>query len=448
MIHRFILGEIKIVLDVESGSIHVVDDLAYEGITLLEAGIPIHALGDALRQKYNTAAAKEVVEDLRCLINNNLLFSGPAEENVLKPPEFGVKSLCLNVAHACNLSCRYCFAGQGSFAGESSLMSREVGFKAIDFLLEKSGKRRNVELDFFGGEPLLNFPVIKAVTEYGERKAAIAGKKIKYTVTTNATELAGEKAAYIQAKKFCIVLSLDGRKEVNDFMRPYRDGRGSFSTIEPNMLRFLEERNHENYYVRGTYTALNPDFSNDVAFLAERGFKSISLEPVVGGEECEYSLKMEHLPQLAEEYEKVAELYLSYKNTPRAFKFFHFNFDLEAGPCLVKRIKGCGAGTDYAAVTPAGDIYPCHQFVGKEAFKLGKLGGELNEALVQEFGRANVFNKEKCSSCWARYYCGGGCLANAYNKNGDINKNDELGCELERKRLECAIYIKVKERMG
>ena len=446
MIHKFIFDDLRIILDVGSGSVHVVDALAWEAIALKEEGFSWEKIEDRLKKKYLPEEIKAFWSEFTMLLEKGLLFS--KEKEPIDPfysYEPVVKALCLHVAHACNLSCRYCFAGQGKFSGEEALMSKETGYAAVDFLLAKSAHRKNVEIDFFGGEPLLNFQVIKAITEYGEKQALIKGKKIKFTLTTNGVLLEGEVADYFQKKKFSVVLSLDGRREINDFMRPFYNGRGSFSKVYPNLLTFVRDRNQRDYFIRGTYTRGNLDFSKDVEFLLEKGFKHISLEPVIGDPADSYTLKEEDIPFLMQEYEKLTRLYLQKKVAGDPFTFFHFNIDLEGGPCLNKRIKGCGAGTEYLAVTPTGDLYPCHQFVDKDTFKIGRLGGELNQNIVELFAGANIYSKKDCLTCWAKFYCGGGCHAASYNFYGDIKRSDKMTCLLEKKKIECALYIKAKE---
>lgn len=446
MIHTFSFDGLNIVLDVGSGSVHVADELALKAISMYEEGLSLARIAGELEKQY--PGVDEFMAEFQALIDQELLFAQPAP-----PPARGnkpsvIKALCLHVAHDCNLSCRYCFAGQGSFTGDRSLMPEGTGYLAVDFLLDRSGDRKNVEIDYFGGEPLLNFSALKAITQYAETAAAKRGKKVKFTVTTNGVLLRGDVARYLQEKAFSVVLSLDGRREINDHMRPFPNGRGSFSTIYPHIHAFVEERDHKDYYIRGTYTRHNMDFTRDVAFLTGRGFKSISLEPVVGGEQEEYSLRLEDAPRLMQEYDKLTRFYLEEKNAGRPFSFFHFNIDLAGGPCLKKRIKGCGAGTEYLAVTPEGHLYPCHQFVGEEGYRMGDLlTGEFDDTLARTFAESNVHTKEQCTACWAKYYCGGGCHANAFKRRGDIRAMDELGCLLEKKRLECGIYLKALEIM-
>ncbi len=444
MIHSFSFDGLHLVLDGGSGSLHVVDAGALKAIGLYEEG---HSLGEiARRMEGAVPRVDEFMEEFAGLIADNLLFAPPAP-----PPrtrgEGVVKALCLHVAHDCNLRCRYCFAGQGSFLGERALMPAETGFLAVDFLLERSGGRQNIEIDFLGGEPLLNFPAIRAITAYAEARARERGKRFKFTLTTNGLLLTGQRARYFKEKGFSVVLSLDGRPEIHDGMRPLIRGGGSFVRVYQNIRAFT--RRFDSYTIRGTYTRENLDFTRDVAFLAEQGFKNISLEPVVGEEGRDFGLRLSDAPRLLREYEKLTRYYIKEKEAGRPFTFFHFLLDLEGGPCLEKRVKGCGAGTEYLAVTPEGHLYPCHQFVGEEAFKLGDLtAGEWHPSRAEAFADANVYTKEACTFCWARFYCGGGCHANNHKRRGSLRDVDELGCLLEKKRLECALYLKAREALG
>jgi uncharacterized protein len=445
MIHTFSFEGLNIVLDVGSGSVHVVDQMALKAMGMYEDGFSLARIAEELKKIFPDVDG--FMAEFQALLEQKALFAPQAPAPAGNKSAV-IKALCLHVAHDCNLSCRYCFAGQGSFTGERSLMPIKTGYLAVDFLLKHCGHRKNVEIDFFGGEPLLNFPAIKAITEYAEMAAVKKGKKVAFTVTTNGVLLRGEVARYLQSKAFNVVLSLDGRPEINDHMRPFPGGSGSFAGIVPHMQAFVEERHHKDYYIRGTYTRHNLDFTRDAAYLTELGFKSISLEPVVGGEQEEYSLGLKDAPQLLQEYEKLTRFYLQEKRAGRPFTFFHFNLDLTGGPCLKKRIKGCGAGTEYLAVTPEGHLYPCHQFVGEEGFQMGDLlTGEFDDTLARSFAGATVYTKDQCRACWAKYYCGGGCHANAFKRRGDIRAMDELGCLLEKKRLECSIYLKALEMM-
>jgi uncharacterized protein len=340
------------------------------------------------------------------------------------------------------MTCKYCFGDKGAFEGVRSLLSLETGKKAIDFLLEHSGNRRNLEIDFFGGEPLMNFEVVKELVAYGREAEKVYGKNIRFTITTNGLLLDDAKSDYINANMDNVILSIDGRPEINDSMRRTVNDKGTYDIITKNYLKFVEKRKGT-YYVRGTFTRENLDFSEDVKHLADKGFKNVSIEPVVTGSSVSYALRDEDKEAIFREYEKLTDLYLEYAKEGKKFEFFHFNVDLNQGPCIVKRVSGCGAGTEYVAVSPEGDIYPCHQFVGNQDFKLGNLYDDhFENKWYDEFNRAHIYNKEKCRGCWAKFYCSGGCHANAYHMNGDIRKPYELGCELEKKRIECAIAIR------
>ncbi len=434
-------------LDVHSGAIHVVDKLVYD---LIETGVvqkdtPIPR--DELFARSGCGASREefdeACEEVEELINQGLLFSqdlyGDLVKTINKPV---VKALCLHIAHACNLSCAYCFAGEGRYGNDNSLMSLEVGKKAVDFLIEHSGNRRNLEIDFFGGEPTLNFEVVKGIVDYGRQREKETNKNFRFTLTTNGLLLDEEMKAYVNKNMTNVVLSLDGRKEVNDIMRRTKNGKSCYDEILPRFLDMAESRNQTNYYVRGTFTRKNLDFSEDVTHLADLGFTQISVEPVVAPPQEDYALRDEDADILYKEYERLADQMLEYREQQKPFNFFHFNVDFTGGSCVSKRVRGCGAGSEYLAVTPEGDLYPCHQFVGNKDFRLGSVfeGYTLRE----EFLSCNIYTKNECKNCWAKMYCSGGCAANAYNQNGDINSPYELGCKLARKRIECAIYLYAK----
>ncbi len=457
-LHLFEQGDQRIVLDVNSGSLHSLDSSAWEGLKLL-----IEYLGDwekaerALGESKGVTEAGEVMQELKQLADEGSLFtpeSGPFTPNYPDTPV--IKAICLHVAHDCNLRCEYCFAGTGDFGGDRSLMSPEVGKQAINFVLEKSGRRHHCEVDFFGGEPLVNFPVVKQLVDFGRREAAKIGKTIKFTLTTNAVLLDAEVREFLANNDISVVLSLDGRKEINDKMRPGINGSGSYDEIVPNIQEFITANPNPSpyalgnyYYVRGTYTHHNLDFDRDVVHMADLGCKQISVEPVVAGPEDEYAFLDQDLPVLEKSYERLAEEYLARKGTAQEFNFFHFNLELGKGPCLPKRLSGCGAGHEYLAVSPSGNLYPCHQFVGKEQFKVGDIfSGQLNLDLAARFRSAHIYNKPECRDCWARFFCSGGCHAAAYTFNKDLTKPYALGCKLQRKRLECAMYIKVKEAIA
>lgn len=439
--HIFTFRNLTLVLDSNSGSLFSVDPLAAELLGLLAES----SMADAclmLSGKYGAEEIMSARAEVEELQSAGLLFS-PLPE---KPPEDAgepqVKAMCLHVAHDCNLRCRYCFAGTGDFGGGRQLMDLPTGKAAIDFLIASSGSRRNLELDFFGGEPLLNFPLVRELTAYGEAQAALHGKNLRFTLTTNGTLFSDEVRDFLNEKRMALVLSIDGRPEVNDRMRPYPGGRGSYALVSAALREMVKSRNHRNYYVRGTYTAHNIDFSQDVRHLYELGFREISLEPVVGGQNMSYGLREEHLPALLAEYDNLAGFYLECRNRNDPFNFFHFNMSIYGGPCLAKRVTGCGAGYDYVAVTPEGDIYPCHQFVGQEEFCLGHVQtGLLARDISRKFAAANLYAKPECLKCWARFYCSGGCHANSHFTSGDFLIPDTVSCELQKKRIECALGI-------
>ncbi|MGI6097628.1 MAG: thioether cross-link-forming SCIFF peptide maturase [Dethiobacteria bacterium] len=445
-VHSFRYKDLYLVLDVESNCLHAVDELAFEAIDLLNKGLSWSQCCQSLAKYYAEADVENVLTELKTLVEKGMLFSKKMSE--IDGEEKLVKALCLHVAHACNLRCQYCFADAGSFGEDQFLMTLEVGQKAIDFLLEASGERRHCEVDFFGGEPLLNFDAVKKLTRYGYQKARKKGKIIQFTLTTNAVLMNEEAVHFLKANNFQVILSLDGRPEVHDTMRYDGRGRGSHAAALSGVRRFLDGSVENNYYIRGTFTAQNLDFSNDIRYLVEQGFKRISLEPVVAPPDQSYALKEEHLARLKKEYEMVADLYLQKAQEDQPFEFFHFNIDLERGPCLVKRLSGCGAGKEYLAITPHGEIYPCHQFVGQRQFLMGNVLLENSFRFLPEssFPAAGPLVGE-CRQCWARYHCGGGCRANAYFVNGDLKRPYALGCSLQKKRLECALYIKAKRHL-
>ena len=445
MIHKFEFDGTKIVLDVNSSSVHVVDDLTW---LILDDYTELSY--EELLKKYCAfpeTEVKEVVTEIKTLVNEGLLYAEDKTSGNYSLQENPiVKSICLHVAHDCNLRCEYCFAATGDFGGERGLMSSEVGKAAIDLLIKKSAHRKNIEIDFFGGEPLLNFAVVKELVAYGKEKAQAAGKNFKFTLTTNAVLLDQDIQDYLNQNEISVVLSLDGRPEVNDKMRYYADGSGSYEDILPNLKSFIFSRDNQNYYLRGTYTRQNLDFSKDVLHMADLGFKELSVEPVVAPENADYAFREEDLSVLEEQYEQLTRAYLQRAANGTPFNFFHFNLDLNGGPCLPKRLSGCGAGHEYMAVSPEGDLYPCHQFVGKEEYKLGNvLEDGLKDSIIKTFQGAHVLNKDKCKSCWAKFFCSGGCHANAVGINNDLYQPYEIGCRLEKKRVECAIYIQAKK---
>lgn len=445
MVHQYKNNGYNIVLDVNSGSVHVVDDMVYDMIPYYKEKGPEETIR-LLSGRYPEAELREGAADLEELTAAGKLYSEDIYEDYIqeivdaKKPV--VKALCLHIAHDCNLACRYCFAEEGEYHGHRALMSYEVGKKALDFLIEHSGSRRNLEVDFFGGEPLLNWQVVKDLVAYGRRQEKIHNKNFRFTLTTNGVLLNDEVQEFVNREMANVVLSIDGRKEVHDHMRPFRNGKGSYDLVLPRFRKLADSRNQEKYYVRGTFTRYNRDFSRDVLHLADLGFRQISVEPVVGTEEEEYALRPEDLPEIFAEYDRLAAEMVRRYGTDEDFTFFHFMLDLTGGPCVAKRLSGCGSGTEYLAVTPWGDLYPCHQFVGEEKYRMGNVDeGIIRTDLREEFRNCNVYSKEKCRNCFARFYCSGGCAANAYKFHGSINEAYEISCELERKRVECAIMI-------
>ncbi len=444
MIHQYKNNGYNIVLDVCSGSVHVVDDLVYDVIALYQDNTP-EEIADKLPQ-YSKDDIIEACEEIKELADAGQLFTEDVYKDAIvdfKKRKTVVKALCLHIAHDCNLACKYCFAGEGEYHGDRSLMSYEVGKKALDFLIANSGNRVNLEVDFFGGEPLMNFQVVKDLVAYGRSQEKEHNKKFRFTLTTNGVLLDDEVMEFANKEMANVVLSIDGRKEVHDAMRPTRNGKGSYDLIIDKFKKMAKLRNQTNYYVRGTFTHHNLDFSKDVLHLADMGFKQISAEPVVAGPDKDYAITPEDVPKLCEEYDNLAKEMVKREREGNGFNFFHFMIDLSGGPCLYKRLSGCGSGTEYLAVTPWGDLYPCHQFVGLLDFKLGNVDeGITNTDIVDEFKFCNVYAKEKCRDCFARFYCSGGCAANSYNFHGNLTDAYEVGCDLEKKRVECAIMIK------
>ncbi|MDY3110785.1 MAG: thioether cross-link-forming SCIFF peptide maturase [Lachnospiraceae bacterium] len=455
MIHQYKNNGYNIVLDVNSGSVHVVDDVVYDLIPLAEPLFvntkevrkeALLSAATALKDAYSADAIEEACDEIMELAAEEMLFTPDVYRDYIidfKKRSTVVKALCLHIAHDCNLACKYCFAEEGEYHGRRALMSFEVGKKALDFLVANSGNRVNLEVDFFGGEPLMNWQVVKDLVLYGRSIEKEHNKKFRFTLTTNGILLNDDILEFANREMGNIVLSIDGRKEINDLMRPHRGGQGSYDEIVPKFQKVAESRHQMNYYVRGTFTRNNLDFSEDVKHLAELGFQQISVEPVVAQPTDDYALRDEDIPKLLEEYDKLAKYYLEKRKAGKPFNFFHFMIDLEGGPCVAKRLSGCGSGTEYLAVTPWGDLYPCHQFVGNEDFLLGNVDeGIVRTDIRDEFKCCNVYAKEKCKNCFAKFYCSGGCAANSYNFHGNINDAYDLGCELQRKRIECAIMIK------
>ena len=448
LIHKFKQGNNFYVIDVNSGAVHLVDELIFELVNEDKLQT-LEELIAKLSSKYEISDIKEGYEELNELVVNDMLYSKDLYEEIAKEIEGSesfIKALCLNIAHDCNLRCKYCFADEGEYKGDRKIMTAKVGKKALDFVIENSGPRKNIEVDLFGGEPLMAFDVVKEIVEYGKIIGKQHNKNIRFTMTTNATLLNDEIMQYIDNNMGNIVLSIDGRKEVNDNVRVRVDGSGCYDTILPKIKKMAEMRGeNKQYYARGTFTRANTDFFEDVKHMVDLGFKEISIEPVVLPENHPLSLRKEDLPKIFEQYDKLYEEMIKKHEEDKDFKFYHFNIDLQGGPCVYKRIAGCGAGHEYVAITPEGDIYPCHQFVGNEKFIMGNIfDGELNNEIALTFKQAHIYNKPKCKDCWARFYCSGGCQANNFNFNGDLNIPYELGCEMQKKRIECAIALKSK----
>ena len=452
MVHAFHIKDKYLALDVNSGCVHILDELCYQLIQYLNEKeiTPAEVSAEELSVALHVAEdeVKDALSDILELYQEGVLFSKDdyADIAVNMKRNSPVKAMCLHVAHDCNLRCAYCFADEGAYHNRRELMSVETGKAAMDFLIKNSGKRRNLEVDFFGGEPLMNFNMVKEVVKYAREQEKIHDKKFRFTITTNGILLNDDNIKYINEEMSNVVLSLDGRKEVNDRVRCRVDGTGSYDRILPKLLQVAESRNQDNYYVRGTFTRYNLDFANDVLHLADLGFKQTSVEPVVSDSSEPYSIREEDIPRICEEYETLVEEYLNRKKEGKGFNFFHFMIDLDQGPCVIKRLSGCGAGCEYLAVAPNGDIYPCHQFVGTEAYRMGNLDeGNLNQDIRSTFENCNVYTKEDCKNCFAKFYCSGGCMANACLLNGDINKPHEISCKLQRKRVECSLYAKAVE---
>ena len=458
MIHQYRNNGYNIVLDVYSGAVHLVDDLCYRMLELLQEGKEdptIESLEqpetkemllERMQDTYKKEDIEDALDDIKELTREGRLFTEDVYESYVgevKKRKTVVKALCLHIAHDCNLACKYCFAEEGEYHGRRALMSYEVGRKVLDFLIRNSGSRRNLEVDFFGGEPLMNWQVVKDLVAYGREQEKVHDKHFRFTVTTNGVLLNDEIQEFINKEMDNVVLSLDGRKEINDQMRPFRNGKGSYDLIVPKFQKLAESRNQEKYYIRGTFTRNNLDFSNDILHFADLGFKQMSIEPVVGEESDPYAIREEDIPKICEEYDKLAKIMIEREKEGKGFHFFHFMIDLEGGPCISKRLSGCGSGTEYLAVTPWGDLYPCHQFVGKEEFLMGNVDeGITKPEIAEEFRGCSVYSKEKCKDCFAKFYCSGGCMANSYNFHGTIHDAYDIGCEMQRKRVECAIMMK------
>ncbi|MFC7677628.1 thioether cross-link-forming SCIFF peptide maturase [Paenibacillus sp. GCM10028914] len=456
MIHQYQLNGYNIVLDTYSGSVHVVDDLAYEIIELYEHTSPEEILTLMLaRHEHDLDITendiRETIAAVQELKDDGQLFTEDPYENLsldLRNRQTYVKALCLNVAHTCNLSCDYCFASQGKYNGDRAIMSYEVGQKAIDFLLENSGHHRNLDIDFFGGEPLMAWKVVKQIVAYARSKEKEYKKKFRFTFTTNGMLLNDEVTEFLNQEMYNVVLSLDGRKEVHDRLRTTVNGKGSYDHILPKFQEFVRKRGDQEYYVRGTYTRNNVDFTNDIFHIADLGFDKISMEPVICDPREPYALTEKDLPEIYNQYEILAKEMIERGEQGDEFTFYHYMLDLSEGPCIQKRITGCGSGTEYLAVTPWGELFPCHQFVGDEAYSMGNLwDGITNPELQCRFKESNCYSKPECKDCWAKLYCSGGCPANALHATGDINGIYDFSCDVFRKRVECSMMVKVAESM-
>ncbi len=447
MIHKFKLNGFNILLDVNSGGVHIIDDLTYDLLDNIDVPFEDECprfVVDKLSALYPVADIKECYDEILDLYNDKILFSeDDYEKFALSAVASPVKAMCLHIAHDCNLRCEYCFASTGDFGEGRKLMTFETGKKAIDFLLEKSGDRKFLELDFFGGEPLMNFDVVKQIVEYARSREEEFCKKFRFTITTNGIMLTEDKLDFINEEMSNVVLSIDGRKDVNDRMRKRVDGSGCYDKITENFKKFREIRGDKDYYVRGTYTKYNLDFSNDVIHMYEQGFDQISVEPVMADPSEPYAITEGDLTKIFKEYEILAEKLQKVYDKGEFVNFFHFMLDLDQGPCAIKRLRGCGCGNEYVAITPDGDIYPCHQFVGIEDYKMGNLDdGTFNEDIKNSFAATHVYSKPECKKCWAKFYCSGGCNANNLIYAGDIHNAHKLSCEIQKKRLECAIMMK------
>lgn len=451
MVHCYKNNGYNIVLDSNSGSVHAVDEVAFEVIDKYESRSKEEIILE-LCDKYPEITAddiEEIFHDIEELKKEGKLFSEDKFKDLqidIKARPTQLKALCLHIAHDCNMCCKYCFAGEGEYSGDRSLMSFEVGKRALDFLIEQSGSRKNLEVDFFGGEPLLNFDVVKQLVAYARSIEKEKGKNFRFTLTTNGVLLNDEVMEWANKECYNVVLSLDGRKETNDRMRRTRNDKGTYDLILPKFQKMAKERNQQGYYIRGTYTHYNTDFANDILHLADLGFEQLAMEPVVTDPKMDYALQESDIPKLKDQYNLLAKEMCKRNREGKGFTFFHYMIDLEGGPCIYKRISGCGVGTDYMAVTPWGDLYPCHQFVGDEKFLLGNVfDGVKNTDIVNEFKLCNVYSREACQDCFAKLYCSGGCSANAYHTTGKITGTCDMSCELHRKRVENAIMIKIDE---
>lgn len=455
MIHQYKLNGYNIVLDVFSGSVHIVDDLAYDIIALYK-NKPVSEIVSEMLIKYkdNSDISKdeifEVIEDIGELEASGKLFTEDEYKDLafdFKKNNTVIKALCLHVSHTCNLNCEYCFASQGKYHGDRALMSFEVGKRAIDFLVENSGTRKNLEVDFFGGEPLMNLQVVKDIVAYARSIEKEKNKNFRFTLTTNGVLIDDDVIEFANKEMHNVVLSLDGRKEIHDSLRKTINGKGSYDTIVPKFQEFVKRRGDKGYYIRGTFTHNNTDFTNDIFHMADLGFTELSMEPVVCSPDDPYALTYDDLPVLFEQYEILARDMLRREKEGKPITFYHYMIDLTGGPCIYKRISGCGSGTEYMAVTPWGELFPCHQFVGDPKYSLGNIyDGVLNKDVQNEFKMCNAYARPECKDCWAKLYCSGGCAANAYHATGSVTGIYKYGCELFKKRIECAIMLKAAQQ--
>ncbi|MDO4595343.1 MAG: thioether cross-link-forming SCIFF peptide maturase [Tissierellia bacterium] len=450
MIHQYKLKGFNIVLDVYSGSVHAVDDVTYDIIEKFENN-SYEKIKDCIIDKYKISNKEfdEAYGEVKALKDNNLLFSKDEFEDLtfdLSNRKTYLKALCLNISHTCNLSCEYCFAKGGKYHGPDAIMSFDVAKRAIDFLIENSGYHKNLDIDFFGGEPLLNWDIVEKTVDYAKSVEEKNNKIFHFTLTTNGMLLDEKKSEFLNKYMKNVVLSLDGRKEKHDNFRKTLSGKGSYDVIVPKFQKFVESRKDKEYYIRGTFTANNLDFTEDIKTMMDLGFDRTSLEPVIGDPNEPFALKEEDLPKIYSEYEKLADMIMEKIDKNEEFTFYHFMIDLENGPCIQKRVSGCGSGSEYMAVTPTGDLYPCHQFVGEEDFKIGDVFNGIKRVdLIDNFKKSNTYSNDKCRSCWAKMYCSGGCTANNYHATGDINQIYDYSCKIFQKRIECALAVKVYE---
>lgn len=449
-IHKFKQGENYFVLDVNTGAVHIVDELVYDILDDDKLKEKVDVINE-LKEKYNEDEISEAYDEIEELVKEEVLYSPDQYEEIahssMDDRDY-IKAVCLNIIHGCNLRCKYCFADEGGYHGHKGVMSVETAKKAIDYVIKRSGPRKNIEIDLFGGEPTLIMDTIKEIIQYARDNEAKWNKNIRFTMTTNATLLNDEMMDFMDKEMGNIILSLDGRKEVNDKVRIKVDGSGSYDDILPNIKKMISKRTKgKTYYVRGTFTRDNVDFYEDVVSMLNEGFREISIEPVVLEDGHPLAIREEDIPEIFDNYDKLYnEMARRKREGKDEFTFYHFNIDLQGGPCVYKRISGCGSGFEYVAITPQGDVYPCHQFVGKEEYKLGSVFDDTYDAeLGKKFKKAHIYNKPKCRECWARFYCSGGCQANNVNFNGDMNIPYEIGCKMQKKRIECAIALKAEE---